>query len=112
METAGTYTSYAGQIGHLPQNTSTGLKFLAKYFDAVDSLDQTSAPVVLDRLLAPSATFCTNGGDPVPAKQVQQMFAKRADVLSDFSHSRFPLTAFDMEVSGGKRNIICECVSM
>jgi hypothetical protein len=112
MVNTGTYTSFTGEIDHLPQNTSDGLKFLAKYLDAIDSLDQKSVPVVLDRLIAPSTTFCTNGRDPVPAKRVQQMFNKRAEMLSDFSHTRFPLTAFDLVVNGSKRSIVCECVSM
>jgi hypothetical protein len=112
METTGTYTSHTGHLNDLPPNTSIGLKFLAKYLDAVDSLNQTSTPAVLDQLIAPTATFSTNGGDSVPVKQVQQMFTKRAEMLSDFSHTRFPVKAFDLEASSGKRSIVCECVSM
>jgi hypothetical protein len=109
---AGTYTHYNGNLSDIPESASPGLRFLQKYITAIDSLDQASPVIVLDQLILPTTTFATNGGDPAPAKQVQQMFSKRAEMLSDFSHSKFPIDAFDLKGEDGKRTVTCECASM
>lgn len=112
MAPQGSFTSYKGLIQGLPQTASPGLRFLSLYIHTIDALDQTSAPINLSKLLAPSATFTTNGGDAVSADQVLQMFAHREKMLSVFSHIEHPISAFDLEHEAGRRTVICESVSM
>lgn len=112
MFSQGPFTAYKGPLQALPQTGSPGLRFLSLYIHTIDALDQTSAPISLSKLLAPSATFTTNGGDTVSAAQVLQMFAHREKLLSVFSHTEHAISAFDLEHEAGRRTVICEYVSM
>jgi hypothetical protein len=112
MACDGTYTSYIGPLSNLPEDAALGLRFLVNYISAIDALDQNALDIGLDQLLEPNTTFTTNGGVPVPGKQIRHMFLKRADMLSDFSHTKFPVKAVDLVADGGRHTVICECTSM
>jgi hypothetical protein len=111
---SGTFTAYNGKISDIPQapSTSPGLGFLRLYLFTVDALDQRQVSPPLIDFFEKDCVSITNGSDPCPAALLPQMFTAREKMLSRFTHDDYPIRAFDLERSGGKRTVICETVSV
>jgi hypothetical protein len=101
------YEHFSGQLSAIPQTASPGLQFLKEYLPCLDS----DSAVVLDNYVKPSATLTSNGGQPIPLKEISQMFEKRAEMLSLFTHTAHPIEAWDMEREMGERTVIFHSVS-
>lgn len=101
------YEHFSGQLSAIPQVASPGLQFLKEYLPLLDS----EKPVILDNHVKPSATLITNGSQPIPMKELPQMFEKRAEMLSIFTHTAHPIEAWDMERLMGERTVIFHSVS-
>jgi hypothetical protein len=101
------YEHFSGQLSAIPQTASPGLQFLKEYLPCLDS----DNAVVLDNHVKPSATLISNGGQPMPLKEISQMFEKRAEMLSLFTHTAHPIEAWDMEREMGERTVIFHSVS-
>ena len=101
------YEHFSGQLSAIPQTASPGLQFLKEYLPLLDS----DSAVVLDSHVKPSATLISNGGQPIPLKEISQMFEKRAEMLSVFTHTAHPIEAWDMERDAGERTVIFHSVS-
>jgi hypothetical protein len=110
MATQGRFTSYHGLIQEVPDDASVGLQFLALWLKVIDTLDQSSTPTSLATMLAPSAAIKTNG-IAASTDQIVQMLDHRQMMLSAFSHQQHPISAFDLELAGGKRTLTCESIS-
>lgn len=114
VQESGTFAAYNGKISDIPQasTTSPGLGFLKLYLCTVDALEQRYASPPLMDFLAKHCVSITNGSDPFPAARLPEMFTAREKMLSKFTHDGFPIRAFDLERSDGKRTVICEAVSV
>jgi hypothetical protein len=111
MASTGTYSHYSGNIHSLPSSASNGLKFLAQFLKSVDALDDTSGALPLTELVAPSAMWIAGGADPQTTQDVQPMLSSRGKMLSAFSHTLLPVTAFHLVGEDGKHTLICESIS-
>lgn len=111
MTSTGMYNHYTGLINALPSSASNGLKFLAEFLKSVDALDTTSKALPLTDLVAPEATWIGNGADPITTQEMQVMFSSRENMLSAFSHTLSPITAFHLVGEEGKHTLICESIS-
>jgi hypothetical protein len=111
MTFAGTYSQYTGDINSLPSSASQGLKFLAQFLKSIDVLDSTSGVTPLTDLVASNAKWITNGADPITTQELQAMFSHREKMLSAFSHTLSPVTAFHLVGNDGKHTLVCESIS-
>jgi hypothetical protein len=111
---SGTFAAYNGKISDMPQSSTTppGLGFLRLYLSTIDALDQRSASRPLIDFLDKDCVSITNRSDPIPAAKLSEMFTRREKMLSKFTHDDYPIRAFDLERSDGKRTVICEAVSV
>lgn len=101
------YHHYEGLLKDIPESqSSAGVRFLKAYLPILDQ----PAPLLRDAC-SPSATFSSNGGEPMPVENVVKMFARRPEMLSYFSHTDFPIEIWDMEAEAGKRTVIFKSVS-
>jgi hypothetical protein len=107
-----TFTTHNGLLQDILETSSPGLYFLKGYITAVDALDQTSVSPPLESYFASDGTLTINGGAGVSVDQLQVMLAMRANLLSEFTHAKFPVRAYELDHGEGKRTVVCEAVSM
>jgi hypothetical protein len=104
-----TYSSHTGALSDIPQDASPGLRFLAAYVPAIDSLDAPDPG--LDHYISPEAKFFTNKNSAVKLEQMLPMFASRGQMLLAFGHGDYAIKAWDLEGEGSRRTVIFESVS-
>jgi len=101
------YEHFSGQLSAISQTASPGLQFLKEYLPLLDS----DSAVFLDKHVKPSASLISNGSEPMRLKEISQMFEKRTEMLSLFTHTAHPIEAWDMEKEKGERTVIFHSVS-
>src|SRR5580700_7189851 len=94
----------------IPSSASPGLRFLAAFLPAVDSLDP--AANALGQFLTPDSVFIINGGEPTPAETVIGMMKMRSQRLKAFQHGLKAAWDVELEDGSGKRVVMYESVSV
>jgi hypothetical protein len=112
MASSGSFTTHNGSFHDISDTASPGLQFLKAYISTIDALDQSSVSPPLQSYFGPGHSLTTNGSNPLSVDQLLPMFAMRGSMLSEFSHSKYPIQAYDLEHENGKRTVICELISM
>jgi hypothetical protein len=101
---------HTGPYQTIPLAASPGLRFLAAFLPAVDSLDPAANP--LDQYLTPNAVFIINGNEPTPAETITGMMAMRSQRLKTFRHDLKAAWDVEMDDGTGRRMVMYESVSV
>src|ERR1700712_4026666 len=108
MASSGSFTTHNGFFHDISDTASLGLQFLKSYISTIDALDQSSVSPPLQDYFGPGHSLTTNGSNAITADQLQPMFAMRGNMLAEFTHSKYPIQAYDLQHDDGKRTVICE----
>src|ERR1700712_2832649 len=112
MASSGSFTTHNGFFHDISDTASPGLQFLKSYISTIDALDQSTVSPPLQNYFGPGHSLTTNGSNAISVEQLQPMFSMRGNMLSEFSHSKYPIQAYDLERDDGKRTVISELISM
>jgi len=107
----GKATVYEGLPKDIPSSASTGILWLKSFWISLDSLDP-SVTLPLTTIVVPDCQFIINGAPAQNLDHLQESFQKRAALLSEFGHTKYPVHIVDVEIGNGNRVLTVQSTSV
>ena len=111
MYDIGQATTYEGSPSEISSSAPEGILWLRSFWTCLDSLNPAVSPP-LDTVVTPECQFTINGAPPRSLQDLRDSHAQRAALLSEFSHTKYPVKVIDVDLGSGTRLLSVQSTSV
>jgi hypothetical protein len=102
MYDIGQARTYEGLPSEVMSSAPPGIFWLKSFWASLDSLDISASPP-LTTVVTADCQFHINGATPRGLDHVLESLQQRANFLSEFGHTKYPVRVIDVDLDEGRR---------
>lgn len=111
MYDLGQASTFEGLPSEISEKASPGILWLQKFWTITDTLDISGHPSLI-QVVTSDCQFHINGAEPRHLGDMHESFQKRAGLLSEFGHTKYPVRIIDVDLGEGKRLLSVQSTSV